>query len=68
MQLKSLGTSASYQDIQRWRAQEAFLVTGLLLCGASAAVYLVLLITGQLHIESLYPTALGRCAPNQTFS
>ncbi|CAL8462075.1 g1606 [Coccomyxa elongata] len=59
-ELKSLGTSASYQDIQRWRTQEAFLVTGLLLCGASAAVYVVLLVTGQLHVESLYPTALGR--------
>lgn len=62
LQLKLLGTSASYPDIQRWRGQEAFLLAGLLICGASTAVYLLLLLAGQLSAESLCPAALSRCA------
>ncbi|KAK9906575.1 hypothetical protein WJX75_004464 [Coccomyxa subellipsoidea] len=59
-ELKLLGTSASYPDIQRWRGQEAFLLAGLLICGASIAVYLLLLLIGQLSAESLCPAALSR--------
>ncbi|EIE24355.1 hypothetical protein COCSUDRAFT_62855 [Coccomyxa subellipsoidea C-169] len=59
-ELKLLGTSASYTDVQRWRSQEAFLLAGLLLCGASTAVYLLLLLTGQLSAASMCPSALSR--------
>lgn len=50
VQLKALGTSCSYEDLQRWRSQEPLAVVFLVLCGASMIAASLWL----LHLDALF--------------